>query len=125
MPKVTCPECGETCVSVLAQTIKHHLKKPWLWDDGGMDYYFCASQGCDTVYFTLDKREIITPDKLRTQVGTKSKAEDATVCYCFDVCRKDTVDTSVKAYVVAQTKAGQCACKIRNPSGRCCLKDFP
>ena len=125
MAKVLCPTCGKACASVPAQTIKHHLKKPWFWHDGGADYYFCASQDCDTVYFALDKRETITQDTLRTQVGIKSKTEDAMVCYCFDVCRKDTADTSIKAYVVAQTKAGQCACKIRNPSGRCCLKDFP
>ncbi len=125
MSKATCPECAEACASVLAQTIKHHLKQPWLWHDGGMDYYFCASQGCDTVYFALDKGETITQDQLRTQVGIKSRAEDAMVCYCFDVCRQGAQNKDIKAYVVAQTKAGQCACKIRNPSGRCCLKDFP
>jgi hypothetical protein len=27
--------------------------------------------------------------------------------------------------VMAQTKAGLCSCDTSNPSGRCCLKDFP
>lgn len=125
MTKATCLECGESCIQVPAQTIKHHLKQPWFWDDGGVDYYFCASQDCDTVYFALDEHKIITQGQLRTQVGIKSKAEDAMVCYCFDVCRQDARNKDIKAYVVAQTKAGQCACSIRNPSGRCCLKDFP
>jgi len=34
-------------------------------------------------------------------------------------------DKRLKDFVVEQTKADVCACDIRNPSGRCCLKDFP
>jgi hypothetical protein len=27
--------------------------------------------------------------------------------------------------VIEQTRLHNCACDVRNPSGRCCLKDFP
>ena len=33
--------------------------------------------------------------------------------------------SKTKEFVMAQTKAQNCACEIRNPSGKCCLVDFP
>jgi len=34
-------------------------------------------------------------------------------------------DPGIRDFVVAQTRLGLCACDTRNPSGRCCLIDFP
>jgi hypothetical protein len=124
LTKQGCPSCFAAASPVSLQTIKHHVKKPWRWHDGEQDYYFCASQGCDTVYFTL-QGTVILQNELRTLVGVKSTADDALICYCFDVSRADATNPEAKAYVTAQTKTKQCACKTRNPSGRCCLKDFP
>ncbi len=118
-----CPACGADAAQVSAQTIRHQLKQPWQWQESKQDYYFCASKGCDIVYFAADTR--ITQAALRQTVGVKTDADDALLCYCFDVARRDAALAHVRAYVVAQTQAGQCACKVRNPSGRCCLKDFP
>ena len=48
------------------------------------------------------------------------------LCYCFGVSRADfDRNPGTKDFVTAQTKAGLCACETSNPSGRCCLKDFP
>ena len=120
--KACCPECGASCRLVSAQTIKHHIKQPWLWSESNADDYFCASQGCAIVYFS--SQEQIKQDELRLTVGVKSNDAGALICYCFDVSRKDATNPDVKTYVAKQTKAKQCACSVRNPSGCCCLKDF-
>ena len=120
--KANRPECGAGCLSVSSQTIKHHLKQPWLWKESNQAYYFCTNQGCLTVYFSEHAK--IKQDELRLTVGVKSNNNNALICYCFDVSRADAVNPDIKAYVTAQTKVKQCACSIRNPSGRCCLKDF-
>ncbi len=130
--KVACPECGGMCLPVNVQTIKHHVQKPWLGSqlDGKIngklneqgDYYFCPSQGCATVYFSSQVQ--MRSDALRLEVGVKSENEAALICYCFDVSRRDAANPDIKAYVTAQTQTKQCACAVRNPSGRCCLKDF-
>ncbi len=126
--KAACPECGNMCLPVNMQTMKHHVKKPWLDGqangklDEQVDYYFCPSQGCATVYFSSQVQ--IKSNDLRLEVGVKSENESALICYCFDVSRADAANPDIKAYVTAQTQAKQCACAVRNPSGRCCLKDF-
>jgi len=121
--KACCPECGASCRLVSAQTIKHHIKQPWLWRESQQVYYFCATEGCTIVYFSTDGEQV-KQGELRLTVGIKSNNEDALICYCFDVSRKDATNPDVKTYVTKQTKAKQCACSVCNPSGHCCLKDF-
>lgn len=52
--------------------------------------------------------------------------QDRIICYCFDIRLSDYLrDPALKEFVVEKTKAGLCSCKAMNPSGNCCLKDFP
>jgi len=52
--------------------------------------------------------------------------DDSPLCYCFGISMNDyRRDPSLKDVVSAKTKAGLCSCKTMNPSGNCCLKDFP
>jgi len=99
----------------------HQLQQPWRWQADG-DYFFCNTQGCAVVYFSTTQQ--IKQSALRQKVGVKSDADDGLLCYCFHVSRADACDERVRSFVVAQTGAGQCACHVRNPSGRCCLKDW-
>ena len=123
--KHTCPVNGAEGVEVSLRTIFHHLKAPWAWAAQPQAYYFCSDPGCDVVYFgedgsTLSKAEV------RTTIGVKESSLDAPLCYCFGVSKSDALsDSSVKAFVVQKTKEGLCSCETSNPSGRCCLKDFP
>ncbi|NOT16792.1 MAG: hypothetical protein HOP20_01835, partial [Sulfuriferula sp.] len=99
---------------------------PWQWqwqDDESQRYYFCEQPNCAVIYFS-DTGEIWQQAALRTVVGIKHPTADALVCYCFGVHYAEA-DATTKAYVIAQTKSGTCACTTHNPSGRCCLKDFP
>ena len=48
------------------------------------------------------------------------------LCYCFGFTWQDYYDDpAVREYVIEQTKNGNCECSTKNPSGQCCLKDFP
>lgn len=123
--KHCCPENGMECVEVSAKTISHHLKQPWKWKDAGIRYFFCPDPDCDAVYFG-DDNSIISRSQLRTRVGVKEKSSDTPACYCFGVSKADAInDPGIREYVMAQTKNAQCSCDVSNPSGRCCLKDFP
>lgn len=122
--KLPCPLCGGAGVGVALQTLLHQLARPWHRQGMNQQYYFCGTPDCEVVYFT-DTGVTIGKQELRTVVGSKETAPDALLCYCFDVSRADAADPAVRDFVVRQTRAGLCACTTRNPSGRCCLKDFP
>ena len=124
--KAVCPVNGQAYQRVARKTLLHHLSKPWQLEVPEQGYYFCDSKDCDVVYFGEDSRTF-NQAELRTQVGQKSSHSDRALCYCFDVTQQDNVNhhNTPKEFVIEQTRAGACDCEIRNPSGRCCLKDFP
>ena len=123
--KHVCPTNGKTYKTIAVRTVAHHVKHPWELNSNGKVFYFCDDPGCDVVYFTNDDF-VITKSALRTDVGIKSESPDSTLCYCYGVSRADFKEKpSVKDFVIEQTKLGLCSCETRNPSGRCCLKDFP
>lgn len=110
---------------VSAHTILHHLKQPELWQERGRRYFFCDDPGCDVVYFG-DDGSVILKSQLRTTVGVKEAGDDSPLCYCFDITRAAALaDPALKDSVVEKTRQGLCSCETSNPSGRCCLKDFP
>ncbi len=122
--KLKCPVNGRQYAGVSDKTILLHISEPWSWDGKKQAYYFCEDPECEVVYFGEDK-SIITKSALRTVIGIKEKSEDALICYCFGVSKRAAVDSQIKKFVIKNTKDHACACEIRNPSGRCCLKDFP
>lgn len=124
--KAVCPLNGQSYQRVERKTLLHHLLKPWQLDLPEQAYYFCDSPDCDVVYFGQDT-QTFTQAELRTRVGQKSNQADRTLCYCFDVKQNDLLERFgvARNFVVNQTLNGTCDCEIRNPSGRCCLKDFP
>lgn len=120
--KRQCTSCGEEQHEVPYSTVLHHVKTPWKQQLSEQPYYFCSNADCNTVYFGLDNTLIVKAD-VRTKIGVKETDPDALICYCFDVSRANA--KIAKIFVVEQTKAGVCSCTTHNPSGRCCLKDFP
>ena len=123
--KRACPIDRHACVAVEHRTVLHHLKSPWLHPLGPQPYYFCDNPNCAVVYFSGDT-QVIGLDELRGPIGQKQRGSERLICYCFGVNEAQaSTDPAVKAFVIEQTKLGNCDCDIRNPSGRCCLKDFP
>ena len=123
--RAKCPINGNEYSSVSTTTIKHHIAEPWNWVSKIQGYYFCDDPECDVVYFGEDS-SLIRKSDLRTEVGIKEKSPDRLICYCFGVSM-DQAETNknIKPFVIEETKEHTCACETRNPSGRCCLKDFP
>lgn len=123
--KRVCPSCGTQCGEVSCRTIVHHIAHAWQWESSGQCYYFCDVPDCELVYFG-DDDSVVLKSQLRTQVGIKEASADTLLCYCFGVSKADARnDPGIRDFVAAQTKLGLCSCATSNPSGRCCLKDFP
>ena len=123
--KARCPNCNNLSLHVLERTILHHIKKPWQQNIKGTPFYFCSSSSCQIIFFNIEKR-FFTQEDLHTHVGIKSLKPESLLCYCFNVTRQDYLeDSSSKQFVINQTKSLHCSCETTNPSGQCCLKDFP
>jgi hypothetical protein len=113
---------------VTTTTLLHQLAKPWQQSPGDEPYYFCNQPGCTVVYFTTSGRQF-GAEALRQPVGQKSTAAGRTFCYCFDIRFSDLAHATAarqrRDFVIQKTRHKVCACEQRNPSGRCCLRDFP
>lgn len=107
-----------------ARTIAHHIQEAWNWQPASTRYFYCDDPACEIAYFGEDG-SAISRFRLRTP-GVKDASDAGTLCYCFGVSRGDVLrQPAIRQYVIQRTQTGDCACDVRNPSGRCCLKDFP
>jgi len=122
--KHRCPVNKQSYRSVPFHTVLHHVKQPWGLERSNKTFYFCDDPECDVVYFT-DDDSVVTQSELRTEIGIKSESEGALTCYCFGVSKAQARNPQIKEFVVEQTKQGVHSCDTTNPSGKCCLKDFP
>ena len=118
-----CPVNGQEYKSISAKTILHHISNPWQWQVLDQFYYYCDDLECRVVYFGEDD-SVLNTSALRNPVDVKQKFKNPTICYCFGVTL-DKANAEIKDFIKQKTKEKQCACEVRNPSGRCCLKDFP
>jgi hypothetical protein len=124
--KQICPECGATCKSVGIPTLYHQVRFPENQSIDIDSYYFCPEKTCPIAYFT-NAGNTIPKQYLRSYQAIQNGA----LCYCFDIdaeqylsALKDCRAEPIKAFVMQRTKAGECACEIRNPTGQCCLANF-
>lgn len=92
------------------------------------EFWLCKSPVCDVVYFGA-LGDVIRMDEMHVAPAFKSAGSDL-VCYCFLHSRGEieaelaaTGSTEVLESIKAEVKAGNCACEVRNPSGKCCLGD--
>lgn len=123
--KQVCPINHNNYIQVPLKTVLHHVKNSWNTNFKEQGYYFCDDKNCDVVYFGEDN-SIIKKSELRTIISSKTKQNDALICYCFGISRAEEKNNpAIKEFVIQQTKKGNCSCETSNPSGRCCLKDFP
>lgn len=126
--KAVCPANGQTYSRVNRRTVVHQVCQPWRYHLTAQHYFFCDDPDCEVVYFG-DDAQVILRDEVRQIVGQKSTASDKPVCYCFDIMLADLQTKedrfALKNYVTEQTRNATCDCEIRNPSGKCCLPDFP
>ena len=126
-----CPCCGRQVKPVQHITLLHQVIAPLNQQLPNEEFFFCANISCDTVYFSKTGT-VFDHTKTREGINKDLSGNPLTLCYCFDVTLarvleeiKQTGQSASRAFVTEQTKLKNCACGIRNPSGKCCLKDFP
>ncbi|MFQ5744476.1 MAG: hypothetical protein ACE5HV_12935, partial [Acidobacteriota bacterium] len=92
-------------------------------------FWLCRDPQCEVVYFG-ERGTMVTTTQMSVVPGFKQSSAEGLVCYCFLHRRGDiegelreTGDTTVPDRIAAEVKAGNCACEVRNPTGRCCLGD--
>ncbi len=123
--KRDCPVCQQRAQGVTVKTMLHHVKRVWAVKFTETQYYYCREPVCEVVYFATEA-ETITKSDIRTRIGRKEESAEALICFCFGVSKAEAaVNKDAKEFVIQQTRAARCSCETANPSGRCCLKDFP
>lgn len=123
--RLQCPTGGAECCEVSPRTIAHHIREPWAWSPTAARYFFCDDPACELAYFG-DDGSTIPRSQLRGRNGATNAAGDRLLCHCFGLTHAEFVrQPAPRDYIVAQTRAGLYSGATRNPSGRCCLKDFP
>lgn len=121
-----CPECNADCAPVKLRTLYHQIRFPENQKLTPDDYYFCSDKDCSTAYFSSDGICIS-----KSLLVNRQTVQNDTLCYCFDISsacylaalRSHTAG-QIKDFVVQRTQSSECACEIRNPSGKCCLAKF-
>ncbi|WP_126453701.1 putative iron-sulfur cluster-binding metallochaperone [Sulfuriflexus mobilis] len=123
--KCECPRNGNNYPEVQRKTVLQHIDKPWIHALKEQKYFYCDDPACEVVYFAEDNT-LITTSQVRTHIGIKDHSNSALRCYCFGISNLEAqTQPEAKSFVIRQTKAALCSCITSNPSGRCCLKDFP
>ena len=124
--KQICTKCGSTCKSVGMPTLYHQVRFPENQSLTTESYYFCSAKTCSVGYFS-SAGNIIPKQHLRNYPAIQNDA----LCYCFDIDASQYLSAIkahraelIKEFVMQRTKASECACEIRNPSGQCCLANF-
>ncbi len=98
---------------------------------GQGNWRFCATPGCEVVYFSPASGQTFRKNQLTVRVGIKETRAPRPLCYCFghslESLRTEWEATgrldSVEAIRTA-VKEGRCRCDQVNPSGACCLGDI-
>ena len=110
-------------------TVKALLALPLTAIAPDESYRFCPAADCPTVYYRADGQQVFGESDLRERVFQKHMANsNSIVCYCFGHTVADVRAAlaardgqRIVANIERGIQAGQCACDIRNPQGRCCL----
>ncbi len=125
---MACPVSGARSKQVNVLTVKS-LVRHLSFDAPRAQYYFCEDPACDVVYFPWQaEAPTFRKSDLCVRVGAKEKSDPIPVCYCFGVTRNDieeelrqTGKSTFAARITAEVQRGNCACEVKNPSGKCCL----
>jgi hypothetical protein len=90
------------------------------------EFRLCRESDCGVVYFGAAGTRLGT-DELTVKPSFKSGGSDV-LCYCFqhrrsDIARelRETGRTTALEAIRTQVQAGNCACEVKNPTGKCCL----
>ena len=121
-----CPEDGSIGDPVKRLTVAAQMRGPV---PPKQEFWLCRSPECEVVYFG-SAGSTVTVGEVHEVPGFKEGGRGL-VCYCFGH-REAKITKEVRALGTSSTvdsveeevRAGNCACEVRNPSGKCCLTDL-
>ena len=123
-----CKRCGEKGRRVLRETMESLLKPEALERLAHVPYDFDRTPECEVVYFSNEAESYFYKEDLTVRVGLKEREAPIPLCYCFGHTAESVRDeilasgrSMVAERIAAEVRAGNCACEIKSPSGRCCL----
>ena len=123
---LSCPRCNQPGQSVEWSTVAALTSGVVPPRQG---FRLCREPDCEAVYFG-DAGTLVTAADMTVVPGFKTSTPEGLVCYCFQHSRgdiaselKSTGGTTIPERITAEVKAGNCACEVRNPAGKCCLGD--
>ena len=121
-----CPRSGTECRAVGWRTVAALVNGPL---PPPQTFRICLDPDCEVVYFG-SAGTVIGRGDLRFEVGFKTGSAGQ-ICYCFGHSRADveaemalTGKSEIVSQVEARGRAKGCACEVRNPTGKCCLRDL-
>ncbi len=124
----TCPRCKKEGLEVEKITVANHTKER-CWPLGDEKYYYCDSYDCDVIYFTTPGRAL-KRDDVKTRVTFKEKDSPKPLCYCKQITEEDVIkaiENGAKTFEEVKQATGIGGggqCKITNPAGRCCSRNY-
>lgn len=111
-----CPRCGRPGAPVRRQTVAGATAAPL---PSRQDLFLCRSATCELLYFGSGAE--IPIDAATQRPWFKDGGDVA--CFCFGH-RSGEIDEFTIARVTDRVKRRECACDLRNPTGKCCLADL-
>jgi bacterioferritin-associated ferredoxin len=125
---VTCPSCKKEGLEVGKITVANHTKEK-CWPLGDEKYSICDTHDCNVIYFTALGRTLKGSD-VKTRVTFKEKDSPRPLCYCKQVTEEDVIkaiNNGAKTFDEVKQATGIGGggqCKITNPAGRCCSRNY-
>jgi len=127
-PADFCQRCGAHGQTVARETLEALLTPDALTRLQRGPYFFDRSPDCEVVYFSNENDSYFTKRELGVRVGIKETTPPIPICYCFGHTVESAISeiqsigrSTVAARITKEIQAGNCACEVKNPSGRCCL----
>jgi len=98
-----------------------HVKDISKLGDG--NYSFCYNPMCSVVYFLGD--QVFTTKMVNKEIGLKDdSSQKGAICYCYNYPKAELYDEALIDKVNIRIENYGSRCDLRNPSGKCCIKEI-
>jgi bacterioferritin-associated ferredoxin len=124
-----CPNCKKEGLVVEKITVANHAKES-CWPLGNEPYYHCDNPECEVIYFTASGTRTLKKADVKTRVTFKENISPRPLCYCKQVTEEDVIKAIERGAMnfeevrIATGIGGGGHCKITNPAGRCCSRNY-
>ena len=124
-----CPDCRKESMEVERVTVGNHAKET-CWPLGSERFFICENPSCGIIYFSESGKKVLKRKDVKTRVTFKEKDAPRPLCYCKQVTEEDVIAAiengarSPDEVRLATGIGGGGQCKITNPAGHCCSRNY-